>query len=332
MPCQMTDCSSLNFSISEPLPSPSSSSSSSNSTIIHLQKFPSNSTLSSQLPVLVSFIHENDLKILKQYIIELENQALANNEENYLNFRRQLVEYLVSSPSTVSSLPESTNSQLRSYKIQYSKKTVADILFPQRSQQIYSFLTSKKWVTFLISKGSITFIPLLLVLFGVVPKELVYLYFFAIIIGTATGFLTLKVQLVSLLLKCWDFWYFAIQGIVFGVEFCFLFPDHRMVIGLCFTISIFLSCLLDAVASNIRKNSLPYWISCVTYFSILLAGIHYNFFPNIHDYRFQFYTIQWEIRQMIESTLFIIILWSGRWAFFCYKFPNDAIILKLMFV
>jgi len=62
---------------------------------------------------------------------------------------------------------------------------------------------------------------------------------------------------------------------------------------------------------------------------VILVCIHFNLFVNIRDYRFQFYSLQWEVRQLIESTIFTMILLFGRYAYFAYAFPKDYRLLKL---
>jgi len=142
------------------------------------------------------------------------------------------------------------------------------------------------------------------------------------------GLFPINIEILILLFKSWDFWYMVVQAIALSIEFSILLRDHRIVLAVCGSFNCIFCCCLDALPYAYRKHSGPIQLNNGIYALVLLLGIHYDWFPNIIDYQFQFQSIKWEVRQMVESTIFIFLLWSLRFSFFCFVFPNDAIFLK----
>jgi len=168
----------------------------------------------------------------------------------------------------------------------------------------------------------------LLIFFGIIPPIFTYLFvLLPIVFGTIL--FTLKIEVILFLFKSWDFWYMNFNGIAYGIELCFLFPDHRMVLGICGTLNVLFSSFLDAFPLSLRSQFFMTSISAAFYCLTLLIGIHYSLFPNINDYQFQFYSTKWNIRQMFETTLFTFVIYYCRYTCFAYFFPKAALFLKL---
>jgi len=213
--------------------------------------------------------------------------------------------------------------------LKYSKRIVADLIFSKEtSQKISSFVSSstylrpKTWMCTLLT------VLCLLILFGKVPIEYSYLYLVSAICWGSL-ILTINIEVFFYLLQSWDFLYWCVQIIIFVIEFGLLFPDHRAVLGVSVMVCVLVSSCVDALPSSInRRFGFSIWINATIFYSIMLAGFHYSLFPNIVDYQVHFYSTVWEVRQMIETLLFAIIVWAIRFCIFGYLYPKDIVFFK----
>jgi len=222
--------------------------------------------------------------------------------------------------------------QLPTYQYQGgSALIVADLLFkPQVSQAIANIMTSRQYQMLMRIFIPCSLFINLLILFGVLPSLASYCYLISVVTYCCFVFLG-NVEVLCLLCKSWDCWFITFQGLAFATEFCMLFPDHRMVLGIGLgLIRVFVWGTIDSWPDTIRTSlGFSGGLMTGTYYMLLLAGVHFNVFPNINDFEFQFHSIKWNVRQMFESTTFILIALCYRLAFLAFLFPRDYFFLKL---
>jgi len=114
------------------------------------------------------------------------------------------------------------------------------------------------------------------------------------------------------------------------VEFSLLFQDYRIMICFFYAWNLFvLCCNFDALPYEFRKTGILIWVYQGCGMIILLVGLHFDYFPDIVRYHFKFQAIEWQVEEIIESTLFTIFIWILRFGIFTIIRPREAIFLKM---
>jgi len=248
-------------------------------------------------------------------------------KKNYNRVRTQLEQYIAPAHTRLL-IPAKKG--IPTYQFENQETVLLDVIFsPLMSQKIIRFIEGKFWTQFIQIISMIGFLTLLFVLFGVLPKKCSYLYLIVPLIGCTTVWATTNVQIFFLLITSWNFWYFTSMGVIFAIEFCLLFPDDRMIFGICTAITVFNFSCSDTWSVKFRGPILPAFITYDLFLMLLLAGIHFNLFPDIVDTKIRFYAIEWQVRQMLESTLSVMILWHLRYTYYIFRFPRDLVFLTM---
>jgi len=265
---------------------------------------------------------KDEIKILKQYIQDLENTMNEHNRSKYGIIRKKLQEYLA--PSLQEKL-----THLPTYPIKISSKLISTYFLSSHASERNLDLVCSNIFKYLLNVIDISMLAIFIVcLFGFVPSECSYLPLFMLLARIPVLF-AMNVDTLKLLTRTWDFWYTIGQSSAFCVEAYFLFSDHRKVLGIIAGIVIVISTCLDSLPERFRRLRTLIWLGNASLGIFSLVCLHYDFWPNISHYQFHFYSLEWEDRQMIESTGFVVMAAFLRFAWCSYKYPKDTVFIKL---
>jgi len=319
-------------------------------TTIHLQTSPLTSNASSPLsPTLLSFksVQENDLKVLKQYILNLEN-ILENNETQYGIIRKKLQEYLEMDSMRRTPGPEKVTSRFSELEVEPLKpkklslfrsdpliynfkvppESFGTYLFgPDANQKIFALLANKKWlfsfVTLAICSLPILYLVLLL---KINPWWGIFLFTGAIFYGPLI--LLINPHIFLQLLHSFEFWYVVLNAVAYSVEICILLDDPRMSVPIAQIFGVWWFCCSDAAPPMIRKFGGNLTSMAMITWAITLFCVHYNFFPFLQDRTFNISEMHWTVKQLLYTSSLNLFIYFLRYFIFGFLRPKELMMLR----
>jgi len=131
------------------------------------------------------------------------------------------------------------------------------------------------------------------------------------------------------LIKSFEFWFTNFFVISFVIEFCFLVRDIRCLIGISMGGTMILYCALDAFPEIYREKGRVQLLFRGLGLFAFGACFHFRAFVNIENRFFSFNGIEWNLQQLVESTVFNLGIWLTQFAIFSFLFPGELIFVKM---
>jgi hypothetical protein len=297
---------------------------------------------------------EKDLVHITHYVQQLtllleekEKEKEKERYEKYIFIRTQLGNFLVEGKSREILLQSLSSSEKTSFSppatisgsgsggwndpiLRPNPKTVGAFLFGHElGLANLAFVTGPAMP--IINVISILIIILIFLLhFGIIPASpWSYIVFSLLLLINIPLYLVLNIEVSSLVLRTFDFWYQFAQGVGTYLSLWLLWKDERQIVALASFLVLPHFLLMEAGPDKFRKNIVPAMAVGSVASLINLICIYYDFYFNLNSIEFHIGPTQWEIKQVYCSTQSILLLFMIRYTVTALWWPHHFLTLTM---